>query len=445
MSDTLKNLSLHRLIWRWHFYAGLFCIPFIIILSLTGSIYLFKPQFEAVMERPFNNLAFSGPASPLRSQIEKALLAVPNSQFQGLEVRQNTKDATRVILVQNDERIRVFVHPQTLTILKILPEDERFMSLIKTIHGELVMGQLGSLLVELAASWALVMIISGLYLWWPKGRLGLAGVLWPRLQLGSKIFWRDLHGVVGIYVSGFAIILLLTGLPWTTVWGAGFKSVRQAIETKPISQDWTSGLKAKDKEPISDPAHDHHHIEVRSGTVDLNGIEIMSERLRDLSLTPPVMLMAPSHKKPYWQGVSQTQNRPKALSLHMDPMMGDVLRREDFTDKKIIDQVIATGIAAHEGQLFGLLNQILGVLTALGLTTLCVSSVVMWWQRRAEGRLGAPEPIGRDRLGLGLGFIIITLCLFLPMMGLALISVALIERFILRKITPVRIWLGLRP
>ena len=39
------------MIWRWHFYAGLFCIPFILILSITGPIYLFKPQIEAWIDK----------------------------------------------------------------------------------------------------------------------------------------------------------------------------------------------------------------------------------------------------------------------------------------------------------------------------------------------------------------------------------------------------------
>ena len=36
----------YRTIWRWHFYAGLFVLPFVLILSVTGSIYLFKPQLD---------------------------------------------------------------------------------------------------------------------------------------------------------------------------------------------------------------------------------------------------------------------------------------------------------------------------------------------------------------------------------------------------------------
>jgi len=41
--------SFYNLAWRWHFYAGLFVIPFMILLSVTGIIYLFKPQLDAWM------------------------------------------------------------------------------------------------------------------------------------------------------------------------------------------------------------------------------------------------------------------------------------------------------------------------------------------------------------------------------------------------------------
>jgi uncharacterized iron-regulated membrane protein len=41
----------YRAIWRWHFYAGLFCIPFVTVLAVSGSIYLFKPQIESWIDR----------------------------------------------------------------------------------------------------------------------------------------------------------------------------------------------------------------------------------------------------------------------------------------------------------------------------------------------------------------------------------------------------------
>lgn len=41
--------SHYQRIWRWHFYAGLFAAPFLILLSLTGIVYLFKPQLDNLL------------------------------------------------------------------------------------------------------------------------------------------------------------------------------------------------------------------------------------------------------------------------------------------------------------------------------------------------------------------------------------------------------------
>ena len=37
---------LYRLVWKWHFLASLYVLPFMAMLCLTGGIYLFKPQIE---------------------------------------------------------------------------------------------------------------------------------------------------------------------------------------------------------------------------------------------------------------------------------------------------------------------------------------------------------------------------------------------------------------
>ena len=54
------------------------------------------------------------------------------------------------------------------------------------LHGELLIGNVGDWLVELAASWALVLLVSGLYLWWPRKGSRVWGVLLPRLDLNNR-------------------------------------------------------------------------------------------------------------------------------------------------------------------------------------------------------------------------------------------------------------------
>ena len=119
-------------------------------------------------------------------------------------------------------------------------------------------------------------------------------------------------------------------------------------------------------------------------------------------------------------------------------------RHETFADKHVIDKVVGVGVAAHEGQLFGMWNQALGVLTAAGLVLLSVSGVVMWWRRRPEGRLGAPlPPLEAAQYGKGLVAIIVVMGVLLPVLGASLLLVGFIEWAVLRRVALLREWLGL--
>ncbi|MBM3625475.1 MAG: PepSY domain-containing protein, partial [Alphaproteobacteria bacterium] len=217
VNSRLSAATSYRMIWRWHFYAGLFCLPFVTILALSGSVYLFKPQIDAFFDRPYSHMSLSAPARSLDDQVEAALAAVPHSRIKGLELRNDPSDAARVHVVdaQGQEQ-RVLVRQDTLEILKVDAEKWRLSTFMHDIHGSMLLGDAGAIVLELAGAWAIVMILTGLYLWWPRNSIGVAGVLYPRK---GRPFLRDLHAVTGLYVSFFALFLLVSGLPWTKVWG----------------------------------------------------------------------------------------------------------------------------------------------------------------------------------------------------------------------------------
>jgi len=440
--ETENRGSLYRMLWRWHFYAGLICIPFVIWLAVTGSIYLFRPQIDAWVDRDVAVLERSGTPATQQQLVAAATAAVPGSTFAGLMLPEQPDQAARVVVSDNGARTRVYLHPDTAAILKTQDEGSTWDRWIFKLHGELMMGVTGSLMVELAASWAIVMILTGLYLWWPRNAKGLGGVLYPRLGQGPKRFWRDLHAVVGIYVSAFALFLLASGMPWAMVWGNGFKMVREATGTAAISQDWTIGPADEHANHGAGPTSGH------DGMIDHSAhggftLDQAYAAAMDQKLAPPVMLTPPTKSSNYWRAKSNAQNRPTQQEVVFDPMTGAIISRQQFGDKHIIDQVVGVMIAAHEGQLFAPLNQVLGVLTALGLVTLCVSAFVMWRRRAPEGVLGAPPPIPDARIGWGLAAIIVIAAILLPVLGASLLAIAILERGVLRRWASARRWLGL--
>lgn len=426
----------YRGLWRWHFHAGMLCIPFVVILALTGAIYVFKPQIDAFADRAVDSLPVTGHRATGEQQIAAAIASLPGSHLFVYEVPREPDDAVRVHLYAPDGTGRiVYVHPETLAILKTVPHTARLTEIARMIHSNLLAGRTGALLLELAASWAIVMLVTGLYLWWPRESRGLAGAAYPRLDRGSRIFWRDLHAVTGVWISALALFLLITALPWTTLAGNAILKVRGWVA--PAAHEWNLGGQGAQDEHAAHRAAAAAAADADTVSTPLTVDQVIA-RIAPYRLEPPVRIYLPDARTPHWRVRSETENRPKVRELSLDRVTGELLDDQKFADKSALDRAINVGIAAHEGQLFGLPNQLLGFCTAIGLLTLCVSGVVMWWRRRPGGTLGIPAPrVAQFRIGTPLKVGIVVLGLLVPMLGASLVLLWIVDRVRrLRKAAP---------
>jgi len=433
----------YRAAWRWHFYAGLFCIPFVIWLALTGAIYLWRPQIEGWLDRPFDHLASAGRILPADAQVAAALRAVPGSTLHKYVVPDRPDAAVRILVERRGEEVRVYVDPRSLAVLRVATEERRPMRLLFHLHGELMAGAIGSYLVEIAACWAIVMLLTGLYLWWPRSRSGLAGVLYPRLGARGRLFWRDLHATAGLWVSLFALGLILTGLPWAKGWGSYLGQVRTLTGTSRGAVDWTIGGKAPQPDAMAGEHAGHGAMPMGPALTKQGELARVIEAVRPLHLAGPVLVSPPRAGQALWTAASDAADRPLRSTVQIDAGSGRIVSRTDFAQRHWIDRAIGYGVAAHEGALFGLANQLLGTVTALLLVLLSASGAVMWWRRRPVGLLGAPMPASRPSVGRGLVLAIMLLAVTLPLFGLTVIATLLAERFVLRRMPRTSRWLGL--
>ncbi|MEO6992038.1 MAG: PepSY domain-containing protein, partial [Lacunisphaera sp.] len=117
--------------------------------------------------------------------------------------------------------------------------------------------------------------------------------------------------------------------------------------------------------------------------------------------------------------------------LHLDQYSGRILADVRFKDFGYLAQFMLWAIIAHEGQLFGVINQILGTMAAAGVLLLGISGLMMWWQRRPEDRFFAPASDARLPRVVFIGTIILG-CL-LPLLGASLVLGWLVERLVFRS------------
>ncbi len=166
-------------------------------------------------------------------------------------------------------------------------------------------------------------------------------------------------------------------------------------------------------------------------------------RAQVLQFAYPVLVTPPSFRSPEWSIKSNTQNRPLRADAYLSADTGELKSQQTFAQRHPIDRAVGIGVAAHEGQLFGWPNQLLGLLTAIGLVVMSVSGFMMWRKRAPAGVLGAPPMMPEARVGMGFVVIISVAAIVLPVLGASLIIIYVVEKTLLSRWDKARLWLGL--
>lgn len=227
--------AFYRLVWKWHFLASLYVLPFMAMLAITGGIYLYKPQIESWLYA--DQMYVTQGTSPLSHEVQ--INAVRNhsgiTRLRGISAYDDPTRSTKIEF-NNANKIRSYawVNPYTGEVLGTVERDKTAMRLLKKFHGELLLGKIGTKFVELSAHWAIVMFITGAYLWWPRGNRSLKQAVTP--PNGSpkqgRSWWRETHLFTGLLATILVVPILISGLPWTDIWGGGLSYVQEQTGQK---------------------------------------------------------------------------------------------------------------------------------------------------------------------------------------------------------------------
>ena len=194
------------------------------------------PARTAAARRPDAGRAAAGTiAQPYSGQLAAVENAFPDATIVSMTEPGGPDESTRFSLAMPDGSTRdAYVDPYGPTYLGSLNPDTTLSGYAVRLHGELMTGHVGDLVIELGACWAMVMALTGYYLF-VKGR---------RARRRAKQKLRSRHGYVGLFVGLGLLMLIVSGLPWTGVWGTKV----QELATERGTSMWSL-----DHGAISDP------------------------------------------------------------------------------------------------------------------------------------------------------------------------------------------------
>jgi uncharacterized iron-regulated membrane protein len=453
--------GLFRAFWRWHFYASFLVIPVLLVLASTGLIYLLRFQIEPLLHADLMKVDVPANASRMSYDDQAAALleAYPDGRIAAALEPSGPDRSTDFSLSTaapgtpswEDDTIReVYVNPYTGAVLGSLNPDKTVSGIAKDLHSNFMAGPFGAYVMELGACWAIVMAITGYYLFW-KGRVARARRKAARAA-GAAL--RHRHAMVGAFVGVGLLALVVSGLPWTVWWGAKVQTLAAGQGTS----FWSMDPGAQSSAPTLDASVPHSHnvpwgegkSEVpasgKPGAEDSRafapvGLDAAIAAATARGTAHPMTVIPPGDDAGVYSVMGYAFNDPSDEgTVHVDQFTGAPVATYGYGDYPKLAKVVSQGIALHEGRRFGSLNLVVSALFCLAVIFMCVAGPLMWWRRRPRGAatLGAP----RGRLSVRTGPVALVglamLAVGLPPFGASLGAVVAIDQLVLRRVPPLR-------
>ena len=415
------------------------------LMALTGGLYLYKDSLDGVVYRSLVRVEPRPVATAPSAWVAAAEAGLGGKVIQ-LTAPAEPGRSVRLVVDQGAAKRTAFVDPHDARLLGSTP-DGGVMQVVKRLHSLDIAGPVANQLVEVVAGWAIVMVATGVFLWWPRGQSG--GVVTIRARPASRLFWRDLHAVTGAFASAAIVFLAVTGMPWSAVWGQQVrKFTNEAGLGKPTPPASASafGHETHTPQPARSDAvpwalqhtemHAHHamgppSVDAVVASVDASG------------LGRPYVLSIPQAPGKAWSAAYMPDRIEEVRTLYLDGATGAVIADIGFGDFGPAAKAIEWGISVHQGQQFGQPNKLIMLAGCVSIWLLAVSAGVMWWKRRPRGRLAAPPRPADRRAYVGLALIVGPLGVLYPLVGASLIAVLALD-LTLRRFGPRR-WRPVTP
>ena len=404
----MKNRKLNQWLWKWHVIAGLISAPCIALLAITGGLYLFKDAYE---KPTIANIETVAPITESFSFDEQRRTAdsVREEPHTSMVLPADAAKATQFIAGRFGDKISTYIDPYTNKATGVFNETTSGMYKVRKLHGALLLGKAGAYIIELVASWMVVLLVTGIFVWWPASRWRFSGFFIPRFGMGKKVLFRDLHAITAFWISGLLLLVLAGAFPWTEIVGANFKTVQKLTQTG-FPETWM-GI------GLSKPTTGRE--------IPLDSIV---SKARKLNLPGKVHIDFPygsagvySVGNIYYPDLSLQQK------FHYNPYTGNLVLHQKWEDVGILMRGRMWVMAFHQGQ-FGPWNWWLMLIVAFFLFLSSLAAIVSYFAKKPKNRWVIPHVPRGFQASFGVIVIIIFLGLMFPLFGLSAFLIFVYEK-----------------
>lgn len=389
-----KKKSARYWIGRIHLVLGLTSGTIIVFLGITGCLLAFQREIENATQTyryvKAEEKSFL-PPSQLKAIAEKQ---VPQKHIHAV-LYQGKENATQVIFYQFEpvEYYHVvYLNPYDGSVLKVKNMDEDFFRIVLMGHFYLWLPpEIGQPIVASATLIFVIMMISGLILWWPRNKAAKKQRFSIKWNASFKRKNYDLHNVLGFYVTWIAIILATTGLVWGFQWFANSLYATAGGDKSLVYAEPLSDTTQTSASTASMPAIDVVWNKMKK---EYPAAEVLEVHIPEAPASP-IAANANSDSDTYWKIDYRYFDQYTFNELPVDHIFGR------YQDADVADKMIRMNYDVHTGGILGLPGKILMFCASLIAASLPVTGFLLWRGRRRARKAAAAvsrtaEPLPRE-------------------------------------------------
>ncbi|WP_281613432.1 PepSY-associated TM helix domain-containing protein [Flammeovirga sp. SubArs3] len=383
-----NNKTLKKTFRKIHLYLGFTTGLVVFILAITGCAWVFHDEFKnltddysqvTVQDQPF--------ISPIQAK-QAALKVFPENIIHGISYGQEGQ-AIEVIFYQAapDEFYRsVYLNPYTAEVLHVTDHFSGFFAFMLKGHQSLWLPEdIGTPITSYSTLLFLMIIISGIVLWWPSSKKQRKQRL--SFDWNEKTKWKrknyDLHSVVGFYSSVLGFLIAFTGvcigLGWFTF--LTYKAIGGEKSLYFLHPNNTSEISLS----LEDPNNSIHKVFdiTKEQFPDYREIEIHLPAADTASILVEVL---------YEEGQYHD-----ADYLFYDQATAELVPTESiygtYADADFSDLVLRMNYDIHVGTIFGLPGKIIVFFISLVVASLPLTGFLMWYGRNYKKKKASQEQL----------------------------------------------------
>lgn len=366
-------MTVKKFIGKIHLWLGLGSGLVVLFLGITGCILAFEIEIRNLTES-FRKIKVEDkaylPPSSIKAITEKHLIS---KKALGVEYPGKEKAAVAAYYDETEYEL-VFINPYSGEVLKHKNMTEDFFRIILDGHFYLWLPHhIGQPIVASATLIFLIMMITGLILWWPKGKAARK----QRFSIKWSARWRrknyDLHNVLGFYMTWIAIFIAITGLVFGFQWFA--KSLYWATSGGETMVEHTHPVSDTTQTASFTNMADHLWNEHRDDVKEKESLGIYFANLS----TDPVEVVVNHRPGTYYNSDFYHYDQYTGLEL---PATGSYAGT--FKDAKLADKIVRMNYDIHVGAVLGIPGKLLAFFASLVAASLPVTGFIIWWGRRKK-------------------------------------------------------------